>query len=178
MKVAIVAARRQTRQTYGEVRLQPELQAQGFVAGRDRIARLRQELTLRCKQTRKFTATTNSNHDLPAAPNLLGQVFKPVAPNTVWVTDITYIATSERWLRCRHQRCSVAALHQAQDKVVELVCELKRLTDTARATLTRILVSDPRLLAQLLDIIGSARRRPLSSPGSLRLAYAHPGLDR
>ena len=33
--------------------------------------RLRRELALRCKQKRKFKATTNSNHDLPVADNLL-----------------------------------------------------------------------------------------------------------
>ena len=42
-----------------------------FPAGRDRIVRLRRELALRCKQKRKFKATTNSNHDLPVADNYL-----------------------------------------------------------------------------------------------------------
>lgn len=59
LKVAIKAAHVQTRKTYGPLRLQPELVAQGFDTGRDRIARLRQELGLRCKQKRKFKATTN-----------------------------------------------------------------------------------------------------------------------
>lgn len=98
LKVAIQAAHTRSRETYGPRRLQPELAAEGFVAGRDRIARLRQEMGLRCKQTRKFTATTNSNHDLPVAPNLLEQRFELAAPNEVWVTDITYIPTGEGWL--------------------------------------------------------------------------------
>lgn len=51
----------------GPLRMQPELAAQGFVAGRDRIARLRRGHSLRCRQKRKFEATTNSNHDLPVA---------------------------------------------------------------------------------------------------------------
>lgn len=33
------------------LRVQPELAAQGFVAGRDRIARLRRELGLRCNDS-------------------------------------------------------------------------------------------------------------------------------
>ncbi|EIQ44542.1 putative transposase, partial [Shigella sonnei 3226-85] len=37
------------------------------------------------KQKRKFRATTNSNHNLPVAPNLLNQTFAPTAPNQVWV---------------------------------------------------------------------------------------------
>jgi transposase InsO family protein len=53
---------------------------------------------LRCIQHRKFKATTNSNHDLPVAPNLLDQVFSEMAPGKVWGTDITYILTDEGWL--------------------------------------------------------------------------------
>jgi putative transposase len=98
LKVAIKAVHEQSRQTYGPLRMQPELEAQGFAAGRDRIIRLRHELALRCKQKRKFKATTNSNHDLPVAENLLNQTFAPTRPNEAWVTDITYIATGEGWL--------------------------------------------------------------------------------
>lgn len=98
LKVAIQAVHTQSRQTYGPLRMQPELAAQGFKAGRDRIARLRRELALRCKQKRKFKATTNSNHDLPVADNLLNQTFSPTRPNEAWVTDITYVATGEGWL--------------------------------------------------------------------------------
>ncbi|WP_137413292.1 IS3 family transposase, partial [Escherichia coli] len=68
------------------------------IVGRDRLARLRKELRLRCKQKRKFRATTNSNHNLPVAPNLLNQTFAPTAPNQVWVADLTYVATQEGWL--------------------------------------------------------------------------------
>jgi putative transposase len=86
------------RDTYGTRRLQAELASAGVTIGRDRLARLRQELGLRCKQKRPFKATTNSNHSLPVAPNLLEQTFAPTAPNQIWVTDMTYIATREGWL--------------------------------------------------------------------------------
>jgi len=98
LKVAIAAAHVKTRATYGAKRLQTELQAEGFAAGRDRIARLRRELGIRCKQKRKFKATTNSNHDLPVAENRLAQCFEATVPNEVWHTDITYIPTGEGWL--------------------------------------------------------------------------------
>jgi transposase InsO family protein len=98
LKVAISAAHVKTRQTYGAIRLQSELQAEGFAVGRDRIARLRRELGIRCKQKHKFKATTQSNHDLPVAQNLLKQCFEATAPNEVWHTDITYISTEEGWL--------------------------------------------------------------------------------
>jgi len=35
--------------------------------------------------------TTDSKHDHPIVPNTLNQQFKTSKPNTVWVTDITYI---------------------------------------------------------------------------------------
>ena len=59
LKVAIKAVHTQSRETSGPLRMQPELAAQGFEAGRDRIGRLRHELGLRCKQKRKFTRTSN-----------------------------------------------------------------------------------------------------------------------
>ena len=98
LKVAIKAAHKRTREIYSARRLQPELAADGFVAGRDRIARLRRELDIRCRQKRKFKATTNSKHNLPVAGNVLEQTFAPNAPNEVWVADITYIPTVEGWL--------------------------------------------------------------------------------
>jgi transposase InsO family protein len=55
---------------------------------------------IRCKQIRKFKATTDSNHALPVAENLLDQKFEATAPNQIWVSDITYIATGEGWLYC------------------------------------------------------------------------------
>lgn len=46
----------------------------------------------------RFKVTTDSRHNLPVAPNLLNQRFEPTAPNQVWLSDITYIATGEGWL--------------------------------------------------------------------------------
>ncbi|MGR0996744.1 IS3 family transposase [Escherichia coli] len=98
LKLEIKVAHIRTRETYGTRRLQTELAENGIIVGRDRLARLRKELRLRCKQKRKFRATTNPNHNLPVAPNLLNQTFTPTAPNQVWVADLTYVATQEGWL--------------------------------------------------------------------------------
>ena len=35
---------------------------------------------------------------MPVAPNVLARNFTPEAPNRVWTSDITYIATFEGWL--------------------------------------------------------------------------------
>ncbi len=96
LKVAIRAAHGRSRETCGDRRLQPELATGGFVAGRDRIGRLRRGMGLRCRQKRRFKATTNSNHNLPVAGNLPDQQFSPTAPDQVWVTDLTYSTPSQR----------------------------------------------------------------------------------
>ncbi|MFZ6876325.1 IS3 family transposase [Undibacterium sp. Di27W] len=79
LKLAIAAVHKQSRETYGPLRMQPELAAQGFKASRDHIARLRRELALRSKQKRKFKATTNSNHLLPIADKLLNKFQSTIA---------------------------------------------------------------------------------------------------
>lgn len=58
LKLEIKVAHISTRETYGTRRLQTELAENGIIVGRDRLARLRKELRLRCKQKRKFRATT------------------------------------------------------------------------------------------------------------------------
>ena len=66
--------------------------------GVNRIKRLRKAAGIRCNHKRKFRVSTDSKHKLPIAPNLLGRQFNQLAPNQVWVTDITYIPTDEGWL--------------------------------------------------------------------------------
>ena len=48
---------------------------------------------------RRFRVSlTDSHHDLPIAPNRLRTPPPPVQRDTVWVADITYVATAEGWL--------------------------------------------------------------------------------
>ena len=98
LEAEIKAAHERTRQTYGPERLQADLADNGIRVGVHRIKRIRKKLGLRCRQKRKFKATTDSRHNLPVAPNLLGRQFTVRAPNQAWVSDITYIATDEGWL--------------------------------------------------------------------------------
>lgn len=53
---------------------------------------------IRSKTVKKYKATTNSNHNLPVAENLLNREFTANKPNQKWVSDITYVATDEGWL--------------------------------------------------------------------------------
>lgn len=98
LELEIMAAHKRTRQTYGPERLQRDLAVHGVRVGIWRIKRIRKKLGIRCKQKRRFKATTQSKHSLPVAQNFLGQQFKVSKPNMVWVTDITYIPTDEGWL--------------------------------------------------------------------------------
>ena len=66
--------------------------------GRRQVAQSLRRQGLRAKAARKFKATTNSNHALPVAENLLQQDFTAQRPDQRWVGDITYIATDEGWL--------------------------------------------------------------------------------
>jgi transposase InsO family protein len=98
LEVEIRAADKRTRQVYGAEKLQHDLAEHGIMVGICRIKRIRRKLGIRCKQKRKFKATTNSKHTLPVAENILGQQFRVTAPNKVWVSDITYVPTDEGWL--------------------------------------------------------------------------------
>jgi len=98
LEIEIRAAHQRTRQTYGPERLQRDLAAHGVSVGVHRIKRLRRKLGLRCKQRRKFKATTDSRHSLPVAENLLAQRFTAEAPSRAWLSDITYVRTDEGWL--------------------------------------------------------------------------------
>lgn len=99
LKVAIKAAHERGRGTYGPEKIQDELaEVEKMAAGLSRIKRLRRQMNLRCKQVKKYKATTDSNHNLPVAPNLLNQDFAVAGPNQAWVADITYVATEEGWL--------------------------------------------------------------------------------
>ena len=100
LEAEIRAAHRRTRGTYGPERLQYDLAANGVRVGIMRIRRIRKKLGIRCKQIRKFRATTDSKHALPVAENLLDQNFTVEAPNETWVSDITYVPTDEGWLYC------------------------------------------------------------------------------
>lgn len=82
----------------GAVRIAKQLRTEGQRVGKNRIARVMQAEGLRAKAARKYKATTNSNHKLPVAPNLLEQDFTATVPNQKWVSDITYIQTGEGWL--------------------------------------------------------------------------------
>lgn len=87
-----------SKETYGSPRMVHELRGQGFDVGRRRVARLMRDNDLKARQKRRFTRTTDSNHDHPIAPNLLNGDFSATRPNQKWASDISYVWTKEGWL--------------------------------------------------------------------------------
>jgi len=95
----IEEAFKKSRQTYGSPRLCHSLRQRGQRCGRHRIARLMRAQNLRSQSKRRFRASlTDSNHDLPVAPNRLREERPPSHRDAVWVADITYVPTDEGWL--------------------------------------------------------------------------------
>ena len=96
----IVEAHREGRNEYGSPRVRYWLQAHGHRCGRGRIHRLMCEQGLSGRRRRTFRpqSLTDSNHDLPIAPNLLAARQPTLQPDTVWVADITCIQTDEGFL--------------------------------------------------------------------------------
>ena len=82
----------------GALRITKRLSNEGESVGRHRVAKIMRSNGWRARAAKKFKATTNSNHQLPVAPNLLQQNCSAHQPNEKWVSDITYIWTEEGWL--------------------------------------------------------------------------------
>jgi putative transposase len=87
-----------SKRRYGSPRVHGDLKASGTKVGCKRVARLMRENNLVAVKRRRFRKTTDSKHDFPIAPNLLGRDFTASKPNASWVTDITFIWTLQGWL--------------------------------------------------------------------------------
>jgi len=96
--VHIKAIHAEAKGEYGWPRVWKELLARGLRVGKERVRKLMCLHGIKARTKRKFKTTTDSNHSLPVAPNLLGRQFAVGVPNRVWASDITYIATDEGWL--------------------------------------------------------------------------------
>jgi putative transposase len=85
---------------YGSPRVQRELQARGFAAGKHRVARLMREAGVLAITPKRYRVTTNSAHHEPVAPNLVARQFAITdhVLDQTWAADITYIPTGQGWL--------------------------------------------------------------------------------
>lgn len=83
---------------YGAPRIKKELNATGIGCSKNRVARRLKKLDIKAIAKRKFRVTTDSNHNLPTANNLLNRDFYAANINKKWLTDISYVPTKEGWL--------------------------------------------------------------------------------
>lgn len=83
---------------YGAPSITAELNETGTPVSKGMVARLMRKNGIRSKIRKKYKATTDSNHNLPVAENILNRDFSTEARDKKWVSDITYIGTDEGWL--------------------------------------------------------------------------------
>ena len=82
----------------GSPRMWEDLRYAGERCGRHRVARLMRRAGLQGVPQRRSWRKKPSSPRPSAIRNHLDRDFRAAAPNTKWVTDITYIRTAEHWL--------------------------------------------------------------------------------
>jgi putative transposase len=87
-----------SRQTYGCMRIGEILKHSGIGTSLRRIRRIMVQNNLVPKKVRRYKRTTISGGQMRIAPDLVKRQFSCQTPNTVWISDITYIWTLEGWL--------------------------------------------------------------------------------
>lgn len=84
---------------YGSPKITYELQKRGIQISRPRVARIMKAHGIKSVVHKRFRVqTTDSNHNYSITENLLNRDFTPEKTGKAWVSDITYIKTSEGWL--------------------------------------------------------------------------------
>ena len=86
----------ESRRVYGYRKVYEDL-AEGVICCRETVRRVMREIGLFSRIKRKFVVTTNSNHTLAIAENILNRNFTADRPNRKWAADITYIPTKMGW---------------------------------------------------------------------------------
>jgi transposase InsO family protein len=87
------------RNNYGTRRIADKLkELYGLIVLRRPIATIMKDMNLKVNTKRRYKNTTDSNHNLPIAPNILNRDFCASNPDEKYVRDITYVSTGEGWL--------------------------------------------------------------------------------
>jgi putative transposase len=87
-----------SKRTYGSPRVTIALLEEGVHVSRPRVARLMKKQNLQSIIRKKWVVTTDSRHNYPVVENKLNRDFNVTRTGQVWVSDITYIKTSQGWL--------------------------------------------------------------------------------
>lgn len=87
-----------SRGNYGSPRVQKALKKKGIHHNHKTVEKIMKENGIKARRKKKFKVTTDSNHKLPVAENVLNRQFQTEEKDKVWVSDITYVSTEEGWL--------------------------------------------------------------------------------
>jgi putative transposase len=87
-----------SKKTYGSPRVTLALLEEGIHVSRPRVARLMKKQNMQSIIRKKWIITTDSKHKYPIVENRLNRDFNVIRSGQVWVSDITYIKTSQGWL--------------------------------------------------------------------------------
>ena len=94
----ITAIQEQVKDRYGSPRVREGLKRRGFQVGKNRVARLMREYRLGRRLKKRYRSTTDSKHGHTVADNLVQREFDVAAPNRIWASVLSYIATAEGWM--------------------------------------------------------------------------------
>jgi len=94
---AIRKAHDDSRKSYGSPRIWRQLQNMRLRVSKSTVERLMREHSIQGKKRRRFQNTTNSQHTLPLAENIVSREFDRGSCNKVWLSDITYLRMKNGW---------------------------------------------------------------------------------
>ncbi len=117
-------------QDYGSPRIHRELVRQGIACSENTVAKLMRDHQIQARNRPQFKiSTTDSNHDLPIAPNRLNQQFAAAKINQVWLTDFTYIPTKDgfSYLCAFKDLCSRRIVGWAMSRKIDAQLAIKAL---------------------------------------------------
>jgi transposase InsO family protein len=96
LKVLVHASFTASKRSYGSPRIHRDLREDhDECVSRKRVIRLMQEEGLKARIPKRFVCTTDSDHALPVAANLLKREFTAEAPDQRWVGDTTEFKIGE-----------------------------------------------------------------------------------
>lgn len=98
LKIEIKKIYEESIKSYGARRIRTELAKLNIRCSRRRVSKIMKKIDISPIRRRRFINTTESEHSLYIHPNILERNFYVNGPDSVWVSDITYIPTNQGWL--------------------------------------------------------------------------------
>jgi putative transposase len=89
---------KQSKETYGPVRIQKEMKKNDVLCSIGRTRRLMRENGLYSISKKKFIHYNDINMDKKFSENILNREFESLLPNEVWCGDITYVKAVDGWV--------------------------------------------------------------------------------